>query len=80
MLLSFGLVVIQERAELTRVHVVDDGEQELLVELEHFAVLLHDLPHAVDELQEYGRAVLVRVFIRTMSHSLIIYEQQKICL
>jgi len=44
------LVAVQERAELAGEHVVQNGKQELLIELEHLAVLLQDLPDGVDEL------------------------------
>lgn len=67
---SFAFVVVQERAKLTRVHVIYNEEKKFLVEFEDLAVLLHDLPYAVDELQEYGRTILVRVFVRAMTHSL----------
>jgi len=46
----FMLVAVQERAELAGEHVVQNGKQELLIELEHLAVLLQDLPDGVDEL------------------------------
>jgi len=44
------LIAVKERAELAGEHVVQNGEQELLIELEHLAVLLQDLPDGVDEL------------------------------
>ena len=48
--MSLVLRVVQESAELTGVHVLQDDHQELLVEFEKLGMLLHDLPDAVDEL------------------------------
>ena len=47
---SFTFVVVQERSELTRVHVIYNEEKKLLVEFKDLAVLLHYLPHAIDKL------------------------------
>ena len=68
--MSLVLRVVQESAELTGVHVLQDDHQELLVEFEKLGMLLHDLPDAVDELEEYRRAILVAVFRCSMAHSL----------
>ncbi len=53
---SLSFVVVEEGAVFTRVDVVHDGDQELFVELELGVELVHELEHAVHELQEDRRA------------------------
>ena len=64
------LAVVQEGAKLTRVNVLQNDHEKLLIELEELGMLLHDLPDTVDELEEYGRPVLITVFRCAMAHSL----------
>ena len=67
---SFVLAVVQECAELTRVHVLQNDHEQLLVEFEELGMLLHDLPNTIDELKEYGRTILVAVFRCAVAHTL----------
>jgi len=57
------LIAVQKGAVLTRVHIVHNRQQQLLIELKHLAILLQYLPDGVNELQKYWRAVLVRMLI-----------------
>ena len=61
--LALALRVHEEGAVLARVHVVEYVGEERLVELEALRLQLHELPHAVDELHENGRAVGVGVLV-----------------
>merc|ERR1719234_2629336 len=57
-LLSLSLTVAYESSILTAVHMIVDGQQVLVVELECLRELVHELPGCVDELSEYGRDLL----------------------
>merc|ERR1719234_865895 len=54
-LLSLSLTVAYESSILTAVHMIVDGQQVLVVELECLRKLVHELPSGVDELGEDGR-------------------------
>ena len=62
-LLSLFIAVVEEGAEETWVEVVQDESEEVLVELERVGELVCHLPHAVDELQENGRPIVVVVLV-----------------
>lgn len=62
--------VTQERAESTRVQVVQNSYQEAIVELECVGELLRYLPDTVDELEENGGTIGVRMMIITVSYPL----------
>lgn len=66
----FTFAIAQKGAESTRVQVVQDGDQEAIVEFERVGELLRDLPDAVDELQEDGGTIRVRMMIVAVSYSL----------
>jgi len=53
-----SLTVAYESSILTAVHMVVDGQQVLVVELECFRELVHELPGGVDELGEDRRDLL----------------------
>merc|ERR1719234_409384 len=53
-LLSLSLTVAYESSILTAVHMIVDGQQVLVVELECLRELVHKLPCGVDELRENG--------------------------
>lgn len=66
-LLSLFVAVVEEGAEETWVEVVQDKSEEVLVKLERVGELICHLPHAVDELQEDGRPIVVIVLVFTMA-------------
>lgn len=68
-LLPLLVAVVQKGAEETRVEVVQYEGQEVLVELERVGKLVGDLPHAVDELQEDRRPIVVVVLVLAMTHT-----------
>merc|ERR1719234_1280000 len=57
-LLSLSLAVAYESSILTAVHMIVDGQQGLVVELECLRELVHKLPGGVDELSENRRYLL----------------------
>ena len=65
-----SLRVVEECAKEARVEVVQYGDEEVLVELESVWKLARDLPNAVDELEEHGRSVSIRVTVVTVTDSL----------
>ena len=65
----FALRVVEEGAEEAGVEVVEQEREEVLVELERVRELVGDLPHAVDELQEHGRSVVVVVLVDAVAYA-----------
>ena len=52
-----SLTIVEKSTVKTRVKVLSDEGEEVLVELEAVGVVLCDLPHTVKELHEDGRVV-----------------------
>ncbi len=53
---------------------MNNFQEEFLIELEEVFMLLHNLPDAVDELQEYRRAILVTVVVGAVTEALNVSE------
>lgn len=77
---AFTFGVAQERAEATRIQVVENRNEEMLVELKGVRKLFAHLPDAVEELQKHRRPIGVRVMVvavtdalRTMKQLLIVW-------
>ncbi len=49
---------------------MNNFQEELLIEFEEVFMLLHNLPDAVDELQEYRRAILVAMVVGAVAEAL----------
>lgn len=57
---------------------IQNGNEEVVVELEGIRELLGYLPDTVDELQENGRTICVRMVIISMADPLKIYKKIRI--
>lgn len=62
--------IVEERTEATRVEMIENGDEEIFIELESVRKLFRDLPHTVNKLQEYGRTIRVRVVIVSVTDAL----------
>lgn len=67
---SFPFAIVQKCAEPTRIKMMEDGYQKIVVELKGVRELLGDLPNAVYKLQENWRPICIRMMIITMADSL----------
>lgn len=74
--LSFRIA--QESAKATRIQMIKNGYQKMLVKLKSIRKLFAHLPYAVQELQEYRRPIGIRVMIVTVSDTLRRHNMLKI--
>lgn len=67
---TLSLAVVQKRSESTRVQMIEYGYEKIIVKFKCIRELLRYLPHAVDELEENGGPIGVRMVIITVANSL----------
>ena len=77
---SILFAVADERAELTRVHVVVQVQQEPLAELEGGRMSSRQLPDAIDQLRENGRRLLLVALQVTAPIGEFVAERQPVLL
>lgn len=64
------LRIAEECAEKAGIKMVEDGNQEMLVELECVGELAGHLPDTIDELQKHRRTIGIRMPVVSMTNSL----------